>query len=38
VSRYGRAEDAAAYSIMSVESGPFLTMVSLGVAGLSAFP
>jgi 2-keto-3-deoxygluconate permease len=38
VSRYGRAEDAAAYSIMSIESGPFLTMVSLGVAGLSAFP
>ena len=38
VSRYGRQEDAAAYSIMSIESGPFLTMVSLGVAGLSAFP
>jgi 2-keto-3-deoxygluconate permease len=38
VSRYGRAEDAAAYSIMSIESGPFLTMMSLGVAGLSAFP
>jgi len=38
VSRYGRTEDAAAYSIMSIESGPFLTMVSLGVAGLSAFP
>ncbi|HZC34776.1 MAG TPA: 2-keto-3-deoxygluconate permease, partial [Chthoniobacterales bacterium] len=38
VSRYGRAEDAAAYSIMSIESGPFLTMLSLGVAGLSAFP
>ena len=38
VSRYGRAQDAAAYSVMSIESGPFLTMVSLGVAGLSAFP
>jgi 2-keto-3-deoxygluconate permease len=38
VSRYGRSEDAAAYSIMSIESGPFLTMLSLGVAGLSAFP
>ena len=23
---------------MSIESGPFLTMVTLGVAGLSAFP
>jgi len=27
-----------AYTIMSLESGPFLTMVTLGVAGLSAFP
>ena len=30
--------DAGAYAIMSMESGPFLTMVTLGVAGLSAFP
>ena len=36
--RYGKAEDAAAYSVMALESGPFLTMVTLGVAGLSAFP
>jgi len=36
--RYGRAEDAAAYSVMALESGPFLTMVTLGVAGLSSFP
>jgi 2-keto-3-deoxygluconate permease len=36
--RYGRAEDAAAYAVMSLESGPFLTMVTLGVAGLSSFP
>jgi 2-keto-3-deoxygluconate permease len=35
---YGRPRDAGAYSIMSLESGPFLTMVTLGVAGLSAFP
>jgi 2-keto-3-deoxygluconate permease len=34
----GSAEDAGAYSLMSLESGPFLTMVTLGVAGLSAFP
>jgi len=34
----GRPEDAGAYSLMSLESGPFLTMVTLGVAGLSAFP
>src|SRR5205807_6280119 len=26
------------YTIMSIESGPFLTMVTLGAAGLSAFP
>jgi len=36
--QYGRPEDVGAYSVMSVESGPFLTMVTLGVAGLSAFP
>jgi 2-keto-3-deoxygluconate permease len=36
--RYGSAEDAAAYSVMVLESGPFLTMVTLGVVGLSAFP
>jgi 2-keto-3-deoxygluconate permease len=36
--QYGRPRDAGAYSIMSLESGPFLTMVTLGVAGLSAFP
>jgi 2-keto-3-deoxygluconate permease len=36
--QYGKPEDAAAYSVMALESGPFLTMVSLGVVGLSAFP
>ena len=36
--RYGSAEDAASYSVMALESGPFLTMVTLGVAGLSSFP
>jgi 2-keto-3-deoxygluconate permease len=36
--QYGRARDAGAYSLMSIESGPFLTMVILGAAGLSAFP
>jgi 2-keto-3-deoxygluconate permease len=36
--QFGEARDVAAYSIMSIESGPFLTMVTLGVAGLSAFP
>ncbi|MER7395264.1 2-keto-3-deoxygluconate permease [Streptomyces sp. NPDC000151] len=36
--QYGNKRDAGAYSLMSVESGPFLTMVTLGVVGLSAFP
>lgn len=36
--QYGRPEDAGAYSVMSLESGPFLTMLTLGAAGLSAFP
>ncbi|QHN05091.1 2-keto-3-deoxygluconate permease [Granulicella sp. WH15] len=36
--RYGSAQDAASYAVMALESGPFLTMVTLGVAGLSAFP
>jgi 2-keto-3-deoxygluconate permease len=35
---YGSSKDVGAYSVMSLESGPFLTMVTLGVAGLSAFP
>lgn len=38
MAQYGEPGDAAAYSVMSVESGPFLTMVTLGVVGLSAFP
>jgi 2-keto-3-deoxygluconate permease len=33
-----RREDVAAYSIMSVESGPFFTMLILGVTGLASFP
>ncbi|MFE5323797.1 2-keto-3-deoxygluconate permease [Paenibacillus sp. NPDC056579] len=36
--QFGKKEDVGAYSIMSLESGPFLTMVTLGVAGLAAFP
>lgn len=38
IGQMGRKEDVAAYSIMSLESGPFFTMVTLGVAGLAAFP
>lgn len=36
--QFGQARDVGAYSVMSLESGPFLTMVTLGVAGLAAFP
>ncbi|HTF63258.1 MAG TPA: 2-keto-3-deoxygluconate permease [Edaphobacter sp.] len=36
--QYGQPESSAAYSVMALESGPFLTMISLGIAGLSAFP
>jgi len=38
IGQFGKAEDAAAYSLMSLESGPFFSMVTLGVAGLAAFP
>ncbi|HEX5161844.1 MAG TPA: 2-keto-3-deoxygluconate permease [Steroidobacteraceae bacterium] len=36
--QFGQPRDVGAYTVMSLESGPFLTMVTLGVAGLSAFP
>lgn len=38
MNQFGKPEEAGAYSVMTLESGPFLTMVTLGVAGLSAFP
>ncbi|MET9911049.1 2-keto-3-deoxygluconate permease [Streptomyces sp. NPDC006476] len=38
MAQFGRKRDVGAYSVMSLESGPFLTMVTLGAAGLSAFP
>lgn len=36
--QFGKPKDVATYAIMSVESGPFLTMLTLGAAGLAAFP
>jgi 2-keto-3-deoxygluconate permease len=36
--QFGKKEEVGAYSIMSLESGPFFTMITLGVAGLAAFP
>lgn len=38
MAQFGRKKDAGAYSLMSLESGPFLTMITLGLAGLAAFP
>ncbi|MBM7691530.1 2-keto-3-deoxygluconate permease [Peribacillus deserti] len=38
IGQFGKKEDAGAYSLMSLESGPFLTMVTLGAAGLASFP
>ena len=35
--KYGQARDVGAYSVMSLESGAFFTMVTLGIAG-SRFP
>lgn len=35
--KYGRPKDVGAYAVMTLESGPFLTMITLGVAGLSYF-
>jgi 2-keto-3-deoxygluconate permease len=36
--QYGRPRDVGAYTIMSLESGPFLTMITLGVAGSRPSP
>jgi 2-keto-3-deoxygluconate permease len=36
--QFGKPRDVATYSVLTIESGPFLTMVTLGAAGLSAFP
>jgi len=38
MNQYGTNTESAAYSVMALESGPFFTMVTLGVTGLSSFP
>lgn len=38
IGEFGKKEDAGAYSLMSLESGAFFTMITLGVAGIGAFP
>lgn len=37
VGQYGRPEDKAAYSILALNDGPFLTMVALSVFGVMGF-
>lgn len=34
----GRKEDAAGFPFISIESGPFMTMVAMGIAGIASFP
>ncbi|MTJ83415.1 MAG: 2-keto-3-deoxygluconate transporter [Telmatospirillum sp.] len=38
MNQYGSKEEASAFCLMSLESGPFMTMVTLGVTGLASFP
>jgi 2-keto-3-deoxygluconate permease len=38
MAQFGKKEDVGAYSVMSLESGPFFTMITLGIVGLAAFP
>lgn len=33
-----REEDAAGFPFISIESGPFMTMITMGVAGMASFP
>lgn len=34
----GRKEDAAGFPFISIESGPFMTMIAMGIAGIASFP
>ncbi len=36
--QFGTKEEAAAFCLMSLESGPFMTMCTLGITGLAMFP
>ncbi|SOC48394.1 2-keto-3-deoxygluconate permease [Rhizobium subbaraonis] len=37
-SQFGNSSDKGAISVLSINDGPFLTMIALGAAGLAAFP
>ncbi len=36
--QFGTTEEAGAFCLMSLESGPFMTMCTLGLAGITTFP
>jgi len=36
--QYGTKEESGAFCLMCLESGPFMTMLTLGLAGLASFP
>src|SRR5699024_5633716 len=38
MSEFGNKTDKGAISILSINDGPFLTMVAMGAAGLASFP
>ena len=38
MSEFGTKEEVAALSIITPESGPFFTMITLGITGLAVFP
>lgn len=38
MNQFGKKEEIGATTIMALETGPFITMVTLGLAGMSAFP
>ncbi|WP_036746225.1 2-keto-3-deoxygluconate permease [Paenibacillus sp. UNC451MF] len=38
MNQFGKKEEIGATTIMALETGPFITMVTLGIAGISVFP
>ncbi|ULL14488.1 2-keto-3-deoxygluconate permease [Paenibacillus sp. H1-7] len=38
MNQFGKKEEVGATTIMALETGPFITMVTLGIAGISVFP
>jgi 2-keto-3-deoxygluconate permease len=38
MNQFGKKEEIGATTIMALETGPFITMVTLGMAGIAAFP